>query len=90
MPGVAVVNHSDQPSLLHLGGKVEVRGKVPIKTRDDLTMACAPGLARVSTAVHQDPAKAFNLTIKGNTVAVGRDGTAVLGLGDVGPRLSCR
>src|SRR5262249_55117558 len=59
--------------------------KVPLKTRDDLTMAYTPGVARVSRAIHEDPSKAYNLTIKGNTVAVVSDGTAVLGLGDIGP-----
>jgi malate dehydrogenase (oxaloacetate-decarboxylating) len=85
VPGVTVVNHSDRTFLLHLGGKIEVRSKIPVKTRDDLTMAYTPGVARVSMAIHADPAKAFNLTIKGNTVAVVTDGSAVLGLGDIGP-----
>ncbi|HEV8633220.1 MAG TPA: NAD-dependent malic enzyme [Chloroflexota bacterium] len=85
VPGITVVNWSDRTFLLHLGGKIEVRGKVPLKTRDDLTMAYTPGVARVSRAIHEDPAKAYNLTIKGNTVAVVSDGTAVLGLGDIGP-----
>ena len=85
IPGVTVVNWSDRTFLLHLGGKIEVRGKMPIKTRDDLTMAYTPGVARVSMAIHEDPSKAFNLTIKGGTVAIVTDGTAVLGLGDIGP-----
>src|SRR5688500_1601962 len=85
VPGVTVVNHSDRTFLMHLGGKIEVRSKVPLKTRDDLTMAYTPGVARVSRAIHEDPSKAYNLTIKGNTVAVVSDGTAVLGLGDIGP-----
>ncbi|HLZ10697.1 MAG TPA: NADP-dependent malic enzyme, partial [Chloroflexota bacterium] len=71
--------------LRHLGGKIEVRSKIPVKTRDDLTMAYTPGVARVSMAIHADPSKAFNLTIKGNTVAIITDGSAVLGLGDIGP-----
>jgi len=85
VPGVTVVNASDRTFLLHLGGKIEVRGKVPVKTRDDLTMTYTPGVARVSLAIHEDPSKAFNLTIKGSTVAIVSDGTAVLGLGDIGP-----
>jgi malate dehydrogenase (oxaloacetate-decarboxylating) len=85
VPEITVVNWSDRTFLLHLGGKIEVRGKLPLKTRDDLTMAYTPGVARVSRAIHEDPSKAYNLTIKGNTVAVVSDGTAVLGLGDIGP-----
>jgi malate dehydrogenase (oxaloacetate-decarboxylating) len=85
VPGVTVVNYSDRTFLRHLGGKIEIRGKVPVKTRDDLTMAYTPGVARVSLAIHEDPSKAFNLTIKGNTVAIVTDGSAVLGLGDIGP-----
>ena len=70
---------------MHLGGKIEVVSKVPLKTRADLSMAYTPGVARVCEAIHQDPEKAFTLTIKKNTVAVVTDGTAVLGLGDIGP-----
>ena len=70
---------------MHLGGKIEVVSKMPLKTRADLSMAYTPGVARVCEAIHQDPEKAFTLTIKKNTVAVVTDGTAVLGLGDIGP-----
>src|SRR5206468_7768677 len=63
----------------------EMASKAPLKTRDDLSMAYTPGVARVSTAIAEDPAKVWNLTIKSNTVAVVTDGTAVLGLGDIGP-----
>jgi malate dehydrogenase (oxaloacetate-decarboxylating) len=70
---------------MHKGGKIEVNSKLPLKTRDDLSMAYTPGVARVSMAIYEDPAKAWALTIKSNTVAVISDGTAVLGLGDIGP-----
>jgi malate dehydrogenase (oxaloacetate-decarboxylating) len=85
LEGVAVDSVSDRTFLMHKGGKIEVRGKLPLKTRDDLSMAYTPGVARVSMAVHDDRSKAWALTIKGNTVAVVSDGTAVLGLGDIGP-----
>src|SRR2546423_2804775 len=83
--GIKVVHVSDRTFLMHLGGKIEIKGKIPVKTRDDLSMAYTPGVARVCMAIHHDPAKAYTLTTKGNTVAVVTDGTAVLGLGDIGP-----
>src|ERR671925_2077826 len=83
--GVTVGNVSDRTFLMHLGGKIEVHGKLPVKTRDDLAMAYTPGVARICMAIHHDPEKAYTLTIKQNTVAVVTDGTAVLGLGDIGP-----
>ena len=83
--GVELVNVSDRTFLMHLGGKIEVVSKMQLKTRSDLSMAYTPGVARVCQAIHQDPEKRFNLTIKKNTVAVVSDGTAVLGLGDIGP-----
>jgi malate dehydrogenase (oxaloacetate-decarboxylating) len=70
---------------MHLGGKLEIRSKTPVKNRDDLSHVYTPGVARVCMALHDDPAKAHSLTIKRNTVAVVSDGTAVLGLGDIGP-----
>ncbi|HJU55435.1 MAG TPA: malic enzyme-like NAD(P)-binding protein [Pyrinomonadaceae bacterium] len=83
--GVEVLQVSDRVFLMHLGGKIEVTSKAPLKTRDDLSMAYTPGVARICEAIHKDPEKAFTLTIKKNTVAVVTDGTAVLGLGDIGP-----
>jgi malate dehydrogenase (oxaloacetate-decarboxylating) len=83
--GVRVANISDRTFLMHLGGKIEIASKVPIRTRDDLSMAYTPGVARVCLAIKDDPQRAFTLTIKQNAVAVVTDGTAVLGLGDIGP-----
>src|SRR3954463_7171978 len=83
--GIEVEHVSDRTFLMHLGGKIEVVSRVPLKTRDDLSMAYTPGVARVSSAIAKDPASVWNLTIKANTVAVVTDGTAVLGLGDIGP-----
>ncbi len=85
LEGVEVEHVSDRTFLMHLGGKIEIRSKVPVKTRDDLSMAYTPGVARICQAVAADRDKAWNLTIKQNTVAVVSDGTAVLGLGDIGP-----
>ncbi len=85
LEGVKVASVSDRTFLMHKGGKIEVTPKVAIRTRDDLSMAYTPGVARVSSAIHEDPESAWALTIKGNTVAVVSDGTAVLGLGDIGP-----
>jgi malate dehydrogenase (oxaloacetate-decarboxylating) len=85
LEGVQVDSVSDRTFLMHKGGKIQVEGKLPLKTRDDLSMAYTPGVGRVSMAIHDDVTKAWALTIKGNTVAVVSDGTAVLGLGDIGP-----
>jgi malate dehydrogenase (oxaloacetate-decarboxylating) len=85
IPGVSVHKVSDRTFLLHLGGKIEMRSKVPLRNRDDLSMAYTPGVARVSLALAAKPEDARRLTIKRNTVAVVTDGSAVLGLGNVGP-----
>lgn len=76
---------SDRTFMLHLGGKIEIHGKVDITHRDELSMVYTPGVARVCKAIYDNPDKAFNLTIRKNMVAVVSDGTAVLGLGDIGP-----
>ncbi|MDX6643191.1 MAG: hypothetical protein QOD76_1153, partial [Solirubrobacteraceae bacterium] len=83
--GARVIDTTDRTFLIHVGGKIEQQNKHPVKTRDDLSMAYTPGVARVCSAIHEDPSKAFQYTIKRNTVAVVSDGTAVLGLGDIGP-----
>ncbi len=84
--GAEVVDTTDRTFLLHVGGKIEQHNKHPLKTREDLSMLYTPGVARVCLAIADDPEKAFQYTIKRNTVAVVSDGTAVLGLGAIGPR----
>ena len=81
---VSVQSVSDKTFLMHLGGKLSVVSRVPLKTRADLSMAYTPGVARVCMAIHEAPLKSFNLTIRRNCVAVISDGSAVLGLGDIG------
>lgn len=84
-PGLTVRKVSDRTFLLHLGGKLEIHSRVPLKTRDDLSRAYTPGVARICQAIVDDPTDARRLTIKRNTVAVVTDGSAVLGLGNIGP-----
>ncbi len=83
--GVEVHKVSDRTFLLHIGGKIEVNSKVPLRNRDDLSMAYTPGVGRVSMALANNPDDVSRLTIKGNSVAVVTDGSAVLGLGNIGP-----
>jgi malate dehydrogenase (oxaloacetate-decarboxylating) len=86
LEGAAVVDTTDRTFWLHVGGKIEQHNKHPLKTRDDLSMVYTPGVARVCMAIAEDRDKAFQYTIKRNTVAVVSDGTAVLGLGNIGPQ----
>jgi malate dehydrogenase (oxaloacetate-decarboxylating) len=83
--GARVLDYVDRTMQMHRGGKIEQHNKYPVKTRDDLSMAYTPGVARVCMDIHADRAKAFEYTIKKNTVAVVSDGSAVLGLGNIGP-----
>lgn len=84
--GVTVLNVSDQTFLLHLGGKIEVVCKSPLKTRDDLSRAYTPGVGRICEAIARNPDDVYRLTMKKNSVAIVTDGSAVLGLGNIGPR----
>jgi malate dehydrogenase (oxaloacetate-decarboxylating) len=86
VPGAHVLDTTDRTFMVHMGGKIELQNKHPVKTRDDLSMAYTPGVARVCAAIRDDPDKAFQYTVKRNSVAVVSDGTAVLGLGNIGPR----
>src|SRR2546430_12691848 len=85
LPGVVVRKVSDRTFLIHLGGKIEIRPKVALRNRDDLSRAYTPGVARICQAIAENPEDARRLTIKRNTVAVVTDGSAVLGLGNLGP-----
>ncbi len=85
LEGITVHKVSDRTFLLHIGGKIEVQSKVPLRTRDDLSMAYTPGVGRVSLALSENPDDVARLTVKGNSVAVVTDGSAVLGLGNIGP-----
>ena len=84
-PDVRVVKLTDRVFDVHDRGKIEVRGKAQVRSTDDLSMVYTPGVGRVSMAIHADPDLAWTSTIRGNTVAVVTDGTAVLDLGDIGP-----
>ena len=85
IPEVQLVHLSDRTFLLHLGGKIEIANRIPVKTRDDLSHVYTPGVARVCMAIHEDKEKVFSLTIKKNSVLIATDGSAVLGLGNIGP-----
>lgn len=85
LKGITVINVSDSTFLAHLGGKISIQPSISIKNRDDLSRVYTPGVARVCRAIHENQQKAYSLTIKRNMVAVVTDGTAVLGLGDIGP-----
>jgi len=83
--GVKMVSVTDRTFMIHQGGKIEIKNKIPLNSREDLSMAYTPGVARISTAIHEDRERVYDLTIKKNTIAIVTDGSAVLGLGDIGP-----
>ncbi len=83
--GIRVRTVSDRVFLSHLGGKITIENRIPLKNRDQLSIAYTPGVARVCRSIAQNPESVYNLTIRGNTVAIVTDGSAVLGLGDIGP-----
>jgi malate dehydrogenase (oxaloacetate-decarboxylating) len=85
LEGVSVESVSDRTFQMHEGGKIEIAPKISVNSRDDLSMVYTPGVARICSAIHEDPERSWTLTIRGNTVAVVSDGSAVLGLGDIGP-----
>ncbi len=85
LPHVTVLSAVDRTLALHVGGKLETNSRIPLRNADDLSMAYTPGVARICRAIAEDPSKAHDLTIRHNTVAIVSDGTAVLGLGDIGP-----
>jgi malate dehydrogenase (oxaloacetate-decarboxylating) len=85
LPDVTVISASDRIFLLHLGGKIRVEGKIPLSTRNVLSMVYTPGVGRVAQAIAKEKSKAYALTSKGNSVAIVTDGSAVLGLGNLGP-----
>ncbi len=83
--GVTVLHVTDRTFMVHQGGKIEIKNKIPLNTREDLSMAYTPGVARICMAIHENRDRVYDLTIKKNTIAIVTDGTAVLGLGDIGP-----
>ena len=85
LTGVVVRSVSDRTFLMHLGGKVEIKGRVSVRTRDDLSLVYTPGVARVCRSIAEDPERSWALTQRANTIMIVSDGTAVLGLGNVGP-----
>jgi malate dehydrogenase (oxaloacetate-decarboxylating) len=85
LDGVSVLHVTDRTFLVHLGGKIEVVGRIPVKGRDDLSMVYTPGVARICQAIQRDPAQQWTLTVKRHMIAVVTDGSAVLGLGNIGP-----
>jgi malate dehydrogenase (oxaloacetate-decarboxylating) len=88
LEGVTVLHVTDRTFLIHLGGKLEVNSRVPVKGRDDLSMIYTPGVARICLAIRDDPSRQWNLTVKRHMVAVVTDGSAVLGLGNIGAAAS--
>ena len=83
--GANVLQVTDRTFMVHQGGKIEIKNKIPLNSREDLSMAYTPGVARICMAIHEDREKAYDLTIKKNSIVIITDGTAVLGLGDIGP-----
>ena len=86
VPTARLLTSTDDTYELHRGGKLRIESKHHMKTRDQLSRAYTPGVARICMAIHEKPDLAYNYTIKGNTVAVVSDGSAVLGLGNIGPK----